>query len=92
VGCSRRSWRRPTRHASRLGDGADEEKAHNRCQRGRDRGQVEGGQPRAYQDEGLPDVAGYDECAVLTAPPSLLPDLWPPYGLFSLGSKDSVSG
>ena len=92
MGCSRCSWRRPTWHASRVGDGAGEEEAHNRYRRGRDRGQVEGGRPRAYQDEGLPGVADYGDCAILTTPPSLLPELWPPYGLFSLGSKDSVSG
>ncbi|AQK68654.1 Type I inositol polyphosphate 5-phosphatase 10 [Zea mays] len=56
------SWRRPARRASRsvvMGDCADEEEAHNRCRRGRDRRQVEGGRPHAYQDEELPGLAGY---------------------------------
>lgn len=73
-----------------MGDGADEEEAHNRCRHGRDSRQVEGGRPRAYQDEELPGLVGYGECVVSTAP-SLLADLWPPCVLFSLGSKDSGS-
>jgi hypothetical protein len=58
-----------------MGDGADEEEAHNRFHRGRDRRQVEGGRPHAYQDEELPGLAGYGECVVSIAPPSLLADL-----------------
>jgi hypothetical protein len=88
------SWRRPARRASRsvvMGDCADEEEAHNRCRRGRDRRQVEGGRPHAYQDEELPGLAGYGKCVVSTASPSLPADLWPPCVLFSLGSKDSGS-
>jgi hypothetical protein len=53
---------------------------------------VEGGRPRARQDEGLPGLAGYGECVVPTAPSALLADLWPPCGLSSLGSGDSGSG
>jgi hypothetical protein len=61
-----------------MGDGADKEEAHNRCRHSHDRRQVEGGRPRAYQDEELPGLVGYGEYVVSTAPPSLLTDLWPP--------------
>lgn len=89
MGCSRHSWRRPAQRAYQDEGlpGAGEEEAHNRCCRGRGRGQVKGGRPRAYQDEGLPGVAGYGECVVSTIPNSLLPNLWPSYGLFSLGPR-----
>jgi hypothetical protein len=94
MGCSMHSCRHPAQRAYQDEGlpGVGEEEAHSRCRRGRGRGQVEGGRPRAYQDEGLPGVAGYGECVVSKTPNSLLPNLWPSYGLFSLGSKDSWSG
>jgi hypothetical protein len=51
---------------SRAGYGASEEEARGGSCRGRrsGRGQVEGGRPRARQDEGLPCVAGRGEFAL----------------------------
>ena len=69
-----------------MGDGADEEEALNRCRRGRDSRQVEGGRPRAYQDEELPGLAGYGECVVSTAP-SLLADPCLCYGVASFSTR-----
>jgi hypothetical protein len=48
------------------GDGAGQEEARGGSGSGGcgGRGQVEGGRPRARQDEGLPGVAGHGECVL----------------------------